>query len=177
MNKSSRGELIYFFLLQPTDASEIKWVRASILFPEAQLVVEGSSKDDVNQGRLGNITITVSVIVMIIILRLGDCWFLCALAGAATVPHTFKELVPKDQVTVLFATMLDVSSITLDFLSSNMFDVECRASTRSGTLASSTSSSGSMAPGWTSWWTTSYPPSMGGYSSSRVTTSWTNKRS
>ena len=99
MNKSSRGGLIYFFLLQPTDASEIKWVRASILFPEAQLVVEGSSKDDVNQGRLGDITITVVVIVMIIILRLGDCWFLCALAGAATVPHTFKELVPKDQVT------------------------------------------------------------------------------
>ena len=121
---------------------------------------------------------------MIIILRLGDCWFLCALAGAATVPHTFKELVPKDQVTVLFANMLDVfaimldvSSIIMDFLSSNMFDVECRASTRSGTLASSTSSSGSMAPGWTSWWTTSYPPSTGGCSSSRVTTSWTNKRS
>ena len=122
-------------------------MRASILFPEAQLVVEGSSKDDVNQGRLGNITITVVVIVMRIILRLGDCWFLCALAGAATVPHTFKELVPKDQVTVLVSTMLDVSSIIMDFLSSNMFDVECRALTRSGTLASSTSSSGSMAPG------------------------------
>ena len=152
-------------------------MRASILFPEAQLVVEGSSKDDVNQGRLGNITITVVVIVMIIILRLGDCWFLCALAGAATVPHTFKELVPKDQVTVLFAIKLDVSSIIMDLLSSNMFDVECRASTRSGTLASSTSSSGSMAPGWTSWWTTSYPPSTGGCSLSRVTTSWTNKRS
>ena len=152
-------------------------MRASILFPEAQLVVEGSSKDDVNQGRLGNITITVIVIVMIIILRLGDCWFLCALAGAATVPHTFKELVPKDQVTVLFATMLDVSFIKLDLLSSNMFNIECRALTRSGTLASSTSSSGSMAPGWTSWWTTSYPPSTGGCSSSRVTTSWTNKRS
>ena len=177
MNKSTRGGLICFFLLQPTDASEIKWVRASILFPEAQLVVEGSSKDDVNQGRLGNITITVIVIVMIIILRLGDCWFLCALAGAATVPHTFKELVPKDQVTVLVSTMLNVSSIIMDFLSSNMFDVECRALTRSGTLASSTSSSGSMAPGWTSWWTTSYPPSTGGCSSSRVTTSWTNKRS
>ena len=152
-------------------------MRASILFPEAQLVVEGSSKDDVNQGRLGNITITVIVIVMIIILRLGDCWFLCALAGAATVPNTFKELVPKDQVTVLFAIKLDVSSIIMDLLSSNMFDVECRVLTRSGTLASSTSSSGSMAPGWTSWWTTSCPPSTGGCSSSRVTTSWTNKRS
>ena len=149
-------------------------MRASILFPEAQLVVEGSSKDDVNQGRLGNVTITVIVIIMIIIiiLRLGDCWFLCALAGAATVPHTFKELVPKDQVTVLFAIKLDVSSIILDLLSSNMFDVECRASTRSSTLASSTSSSGSMAPGWTSSWTTSFPPSTGSSSLSRVTTSW-----
>ena len=50
-------------------ASEIKWVRASSLFPNAQLVVDGSSKDDVNQGRLGN------------------CWFLCALVGAATIPQ------------------------------------------------------------------------------------------
>ena len=63
-----------------TEASEIKWVRASSLFPNAQLVVDGSSKDDVNQGRLGN------------------CWFLCALVGAATIPHIFKKLVPRDQV-------------------------------------------------------------------------------
>ena len=62
------------------EASEIKWVRASSLFPNAQLVVDGSSKDDVNQGRLGN------------------CWFLCALVGAATIPHIFKKLVPRDQV-------------------------------------------------------------------------------
>ena len=61
-------------------ASEIKWVRASSLFPNAQLVVDGSSKDDVNQGRLGN------------------CWFLSALVGAATIPHIFKKLVPRDQV-------------------------------------------------------------------------------
>ena len=64
-----------------TEASDVKWERASNLFPEAQLVVEDSSKDDVNQGRLGN------------------CWFLCALVGAATRPHIFKKLVPKDQVT------------------------------------------------------------------------------
>ena len=83
MNKSSRGGLIYFFLLQPTDASEIKWVRASILFPEAQLVVEGSSKDDVNQGRLGNITITV--IVIVIFVQTG--WMeRHALQGLATMP-------------------------------------------------------------------------------------------
>ena len=43
-------------------------------------VVKGSSKDDVNQGRLGN------------------CWFLAALVGATTVKHIFKELVPTDQV-------------------------------------------------------------------------------
>ena len=61
-------------------ASEIKWVRASSLFPNAQLVVDGSSKDDVNQGRLGN------------------CWFLAALVGATTIPHIFKKLVPRDQV-------------------------------------------------------------------------------
>ena len=42
--------------------------------------MKGSSKDDVNQGRLGN------------------CWFLCALVGAATVKHIFKKLVPTDQV-------------------------------------------------------------------------------
>ena len=35
----------------PTSASDIKWVRASNLFPNAQLVIEGVSKDDVNQGR------------------------------------------------------------------------------------------------------------------------------
>ena len=34
-----------------TYASDIKWVRASNLFPNAQLVIEGVSKDDVNQGR------------------------------------------------------------------------------------------------------------------------------
>ena len=34
-----------------TCASDIKWVRASNLFPNAQLVIEGVSKDDVNQGR------------------------------------------------------------------------------------------------------------------------------
>jgi len=62
-----------------TEAAEIKWVRASSLFPNALLVVDGSSKDDVNQGRLGN------------------CWFLCALVGAATIPHIFKKLVPRDQ--------------------------------------------------------------------------------
>ena len=61
-------------------ASEIKWVRASSLFPNAQLVVDGSSKDDVNQGRLAN------------------CWFLAALTGATTIPHIFKKLVPRDQV-------------------------------------------------------------------------------
>ena len=32
-----------------TEASEIEWVRASSLFPNAQLVVDGSSKDDVNR--------------------------------------------------------------------------------------------------------------------------------
>ena len=37
-----------------TEAAEIKWVRASSLFPNALLVVDGSSKDDVNQGRLAN---------------------------------------------------------------------------------------------------------------------------
>ena len=50
------------------------------IFYRSSQVVKGSSKDDVNQGRLGN------------------CWFLCALVGAATVKHIFKKLVPTDQV-------------------------------------------------------------------------------
>ena len=120
-----------------TEASEIKWVRASRLFPNAQLVVEWSSKDDVNQGRLGN------------------CWFLCALVGAATIPHIFKKLVPRDQV-------MQAAKIFLTF--------QCRDLIRSSTLVSSTSSSGSTAPGWTSSWTTTSPPSTGSSSSSRATT-------
>ena len=44
-------------------------------------MVDGASRNDINQGSLGN------------------CWFLCALVGAATRPHIFKKLVPKDQVT------------------------------------------------------------------------------
>ena len=43
-----------FQLKVSTEASETKWVRASNLFPNALLVVDGSSKDDVNQGRLVN---------------------------------------------------------------------------------------------------------------------------
>ena len=34
--------------------------------------------------------------------RLGNCWFLCALVGAATIPHIFKKLVPRDQVVLAF---------------------------------------------------------------------------
>ena len=80
--KSNNDDFIVVVVVKvSTEASDVKWERASNLFPEAQLVVEDSSKDDVNQGRLGN------------------CWFLCALVGAATRPHIFKKLVPKDQVT------------------------------------------------------------------------------
>ena len=128
-----------------TDASEIKWVRASSLFPNAQLVVDGSSKDDVNQGRLGN------------------CWFLCALVGAATIPHIFKKLVPRDQV-------MHASFGSKHFQMIVRLTFKFRGLIRSSTLASSTSSSGSTAPGWTSSWTTSSPPWMESSCLSRATT-------
>ena len=51
-NKSRKMFWALFQLKVSTEASEIKWLRASILFPNAQLVVDGSSKDDINQGRL-----------------------------------------------------------------------------------------------------------------------------
>ena len=34
------------------------WVRASHLYPDPELIKEGVSKDDVNQGELGEITIS-----------------------------------------------------------------------------------------------------------------------
>ena len=80
-----------------TEAAEIKWVRASSLFPNALLVVDGSSKDDVNQGRLAN-CFFFWLVISEHTSRLGNCWFLCALVGAATIPHIFKKLVPRDQV-------------------------------------------------------------------------------
>lgn len=66
--------------LAGTGIEDISWIRAKELFPLAQLVVDGPSKNDVNQGSLGN------------------CWFLCGLTGLAEVPHIFKQVVPQDQV-------------------------------------------------------------------------------
>ena len=86
-----------FQLKVSTEASEIKWVRASSLFPNALLVVDGSSKDDVNQGRLAN-CFFFWLVISEHTSRLGNCWFLCALVGAATIPHIFQKLVPRDQV-------------------------------------------------------------------------------
>ena len=54
-------------------------------------MVKGSQPDDVNQGRLGN------------------CWFLAALVGAATFKHIFKKLVPNDQVVAASSKYSDQS--------------------------------------------------------------------
>ena len=61
------------------DIDKITWVRANDLYKDAMLVVNGTNRNDVNQGTLGN------------------CWFLSALVGVSEVPALFARVVPKDQ--------------------------------------------------------------------------------
>ena len=52
----------YSKVLLKVNTSEIKWMCASSLFPNAQLMVD------------------------------GNCWFLCVLVGTASIPHISKKL-------------------------------------------------------------------------------------
>ena len=61
------------------DYLDIKWTRATDLFKNARFIKNGSSKNDVNQGQL------------------GDCWFLCSLAVMAEREDLFKKVVPEGQ--------------------------------------------------------------------------------
>ena len=58
---------------------DINWIRATDLFKNAEFIKNGSSKNDVNQGQL------------------GDCWFLCSLAVMAEREELFKKVVPEEQ--------------------------------------------------------------------------------
>ena len=58
---------------------DINWIRATDLFKNAEFIKNGSGKNDVNQGQL------------------GDCWFLCSLAVIAEREELFKKVVPGEQ--------------------------------------------------------------------------------
>ena len=61
------------------DYLDINWIRATDLFKNAEFIKNGSGKNDVNQGQL------------------GDCWFLCSLAVLAEQEELFKKVVPEEQ--------------------------------------------------------------------------------
>ena len=64
------------------DVGDAAWVRPTKLWDMPELVIKGADRNDINQGEL------------------GDCWFLCALAGLAeSGPKVFGRVVLKDQVT------------------------------------------------------------------------------
>ena len=64
------------------DVGDVAWVRPTKLWDRPELVIKGADRNDINQGDL------------------GDCWFLCALAGLAeSEPKVFGRVVLKDQVT------------------------------------------------------------------------------
>ena len=63
-----------------SDLTGVRWLRPGQLHPRPRLVVRGTDRNDVNQGSLGN------------------CWFLCALAGLAeSHPSLLERVVPRDQ--------------------------------------------------------------------------------
>ena len=61
------------------DINKITWIRAKDLYKNAQLVVNGTDRNDVNQGSVGN------------------CWFLAAMVQMCEIPQLFDHVVPKDQ--------------------------------------------------------------------------------
>ena len=58
---------------------EVKWVRAREFWPKGEFIINGPSKDDINQGLL------------------GDCWFLASMAVLAERRDLFDVVVPGGQ--------------------------------------------------------------------------------
>ncbi|KFB50192.1 AGAP012069-PA-like protein [Anopheles sinensis] len=63
-----------------SDNKEIKWKRPKQFKDVPKFFVEGFSRFDVRQGKL------------------GDCWFLASCASLATVPELFVQVVPEENV-------------------------------------------------------------------------------
>ena len=69
------------------------WVRPGQLYHPPEMTKDGSARDDVIQGRLGNVTNIYSKQIKCS----GDCWMLAAMAWLSERPRLFKQVVPFGQ--------------------------------------------------------------------------------